>query len=211
MSYDFSKQLATLEAERLAIKAEQARLAQETAETEQRQKLSKASFDRWVAKEVDRRITLGGITPKLVETYLETSDNPESLLWELCQQALNSPVYGFELTAQGFRFNGLEMTTITELSKAINQLLGDFGPYNGPEFLEALIYANVKGLEHPVSWAVANINVYPTDLEPEESQKLWELTGYHRQLSSLMPGSVARPDLAAEVAPVVDNVPSEVA
>jgi hypothetical protein len=202
MTYDFTAKLQTLDAERRAIKAEQQRLERQQQEKESRSKVSKASLNKWIAKEVQRRITLGGISPQLVAAYLETASNPESLLWDLVQKALNSPVYGFELTSEGFRFNGLDMDSVQDLSKAINKLLGDYGPYNGPDFLEALIYANVTGEEYPVSHAIANINTFPTDLEPPEANRLYDLTGYHHKLGSLMPSTPQRPDLST-VAPVV--------
>jgi len=189
----FSQQLAAIEQQRQALKAEQAKVAEAERARANARAASKANLNVWVARELQRRIVLGGVTPALVQAFLEGSSSAENDLWDLTNALLTSPVYGYEQTAKGFLFNGKEMNTVEALDREMKHLLGDYGEVNGAYFLEGLLYAHLTGQTNPVNYALANVNAFPTELEPEEATKLFNLSGYHHVLGSLVDGTPQRP------------------
>ena len=196
LSGQLFEQLAEVEAERQRILEAQraeaaAEAAREAAETE-----SKIALAVWVAKEVQRRLLLGGVTPDLVAEYLRASDNPTNEVMELYQQAFSSPVYGLELKDKGFYFAGEQFETVLDLQRKLDTMFGRFSEFATGDFLEALIAANIQNEPNPINYALTHTNPFPTNLEQTEANKLYNLTGYHHKLGSLMPSTPQRTHFA---------------
>ena len=196
--------LESLEAERQRLRDEQKRMEQAKREQETRAQASKAALALWVARELQRRLVLGGLTPALVEAHLKNSKSPENELWAIVDGLLTSPVYGFELTQDGFLFNGKPMRTVERLEQEVKNLTGDYGDINGAHLLEGLLYAHLTGEESPINYALTHLNPYPTDLEQSDANELFQLTGYHHVLGSLAGGTPQRPSYVV-TAPADDS------
>jgi hypothetical protein len=143
---------------------------------------SRVSLHAHIGRTLQRDLALGRVLPSIAQAFVATepAEFHATLYVELAAQVLNTPLYDFEVSREGYSFAGNKSRSIGHLSDLLKSVIGPSPTElaGDPYWLDSLLYAIAADEADPVEYALANKQkAMPSDLTLDDIFYLQSLTG----------------------------------